>query len=89
MKQHLNIQKFWGETENTVSKSTFGAFRLSYPSSIIAALEKIVVKSVRMGTVKAGFVKSPLCTRTESMSTWLLNTYCLLNESFSNLYILS
>ena len=34
------------QSANTVSESTFGAFRLSYPSSIIAALEKAVTPSL-------------------------------------------
>ena len=33
------------QSADTVSESTFGAFRLSYPSSIIAALEKTVTPS--------------------------------------------
>ena len=34
------------QSANTVSESTFWAFRLSYPSSIIAALQKTVTPSL-------------------------------------------
>ena len=34
------------QSANTISDSTFGTFRLSYPSSIIAALEKTVTPSL-------------------------------------------
>ena len=34
------------QSANTISESTFEAFRLSYPSSIIAALEKAVTPSL-------------------------------------------
>ena len=37
---YLTVQEFW------VSERTFGAFRLSYPSSIIVALEKTVTPSL-------------------------------------------
>ena len=36
------------QSANNVSESTFGAFILSYPSSIIAELEKMVTPSLRV-----------------------------------------